>query len=35
MISIDYNGNFDIDNGYVEISLEEFTGLNCMWSKFY
>tara|TARA_Y200000002_G_scaffold365632_1_gene355769 strand:- start:1026 stop:1505 length:480 start_codon:yes stop_codon:yes gene_type:complete len=30
MISIDYNGNFDIDNGYVEISLEEFTGLNCM-----
>ena len=30
MISIDYNYNFNIDNGYTEMSLEEFMALNCM-----
>ena len=27
MISIDYNYSFDVDNGYTEISLEEFRGI--------
>ena len=30
MISIEYNYNFDVDNGYTEMSLEEFLALNCM-----
>ena len=30
IISIDYNYSSDIDNGYTEISLEEFMALNCM-----
>lgn len=30
IISIDYNYSFDFDNGYTEISLEEFMALNCM-----
>ena len=30
LISIDYNYNFDVDNGYSEMSLEEFMALNCM-----
>ena len=30
MISIDYNYNFDVDNGYTEMSLEAFMALNCM-----
>ena len=30
LISIDYNYNFDVDNGYSEMSLEEFLALNCM-----
>lgn len=30
LISIDYNYNFDVDNGYSEMSLEEFVALNCM-----
>ena len=30
LISIDYNYNFNVDNGYSEMSLEEFLALNCM-----
>ena len=30
LISIDYNYSFDVDNGYSEMSLEEFLALNCM-----
>ena len=30
LISIDYNYSFDVDNGYTEMSLEEFMALNCM-----
>ena len=30
LISIDYNYNFDVDNGYSEMGLEEFLALNCM-----
>lgn len=30
IINIDYNYSSDIDNGYTEISLEEFMALNCM-----
>jgi len=30
LISIDYNYSFDVDNGYTEMSLEEFLALNCM-----
>ena len=30
LISIDYNYNFDVDNGYSEMSLKEFLALNCM-----
>ncbi len=30
MISIEYNYNFDVDNGYTEMSLEAFMALNCM-----
>ena len=30
LITIDYNYSFDVDNGYTEMSLEEFMPLNCM-----
>tara|TARA_B100000900_G_scaffold102023_1_gene84509 strand:+ start:5504 stop:5983 length:480 start_codon:yes stop_codon:yes gene_type:complete len=30
IISIEHNYSFDVDNGYTEMSLEEFTALNCL-----
>jgi hypothetical protein len=30
MISIDYNYSFEVDDGYTEMSLEEFMASNCM-----